>query len=244
MQLHIKNIFWILAFLQLFSFFNCNKSENENGSINENFRITYSTLIENDKNINLLSETQLNQFISEIYLQESYDKRKKEDSLIMRKAIGYCDIIIEMNPKNRLAYSNKILFLEQLGNYELILGVITELMNETGIYPEALVYKGMVYEYLNYKDSAETYYAKGLVYLNKRIIMNNKLDDKIWKTHLYCLLNECDKALLEISILEEKYPTNEMIKLVKEDIKTFDREAIIKNSLNVNDYVIEDLFPR
>nr|WP_320117917.1 hypothetical protein [uncultured Marinifilum sp.] len=178
------------------------------------------------------SDEKLVELAMDLYDNVGGDPHFKEDSLKLHYALRYLEVAIAKNPNNESAYLSKINVCVAFKEYEKAIQSINSLFFIKGEYAEGLMYKGMLYEMLQTKDSATIAYKKALKKYNKRINETNALNDKVNKAILYCFIEEEGRGLEEINNIIKENPNNNFAVQIKEQvIENFDKTKFIDTSL-------------
>lgn len=194
---------------------------------------TYSNLMDmpNEEAIKL-SEKQLVDLATSLYTNVGGLAYYKEDSLKLKKALSFLDIALIKNPKNEAAMLNKVNIYCSLKEYNRAISTINRLFKIKGEYAEGLMFNGMLYEMANKTDSASQFYHKSLNAYNDRITKDDKLNDKVNRAVLYCLIKDKEMGLIEINKIINENPQNELAKQVKTNvIENFNRENFVKSNI-------------
>ncbi len=145
-----------------------------------------------------------------VLLINERNKKSYEEALtLLNKAI-----LIDTN--YYMAYSNKVMVLTELGEYNTAIEVnkylITTIKRD---YPEAIVSLGMLYDKIGKKYLARKYYSEAISKYSNRIAKSEDILDMVNRAHLIYILNKKD-GLAEIDSLIKAYPENEDLIMYKE----------------------------
>ncbi|HUW05585.1 MAG TPA: hypothetical protein VMW01_04925 [Williamwhitmania sp.] len=185
-----------------------------------------------DEEAATLTDKQLVDLADNLYTNVGGLAYYKEDSLKLEKALRFLDIAINKNPKNEAAMLSKVNVYCSLKEYSRAITTINGLFEIKGEYPEGLMFEGMLYEKINKLDSSAYFYQEALNAYNSRILKDNKLNDKVNRAVLYCLVKNREAGLAEINKLISENPQDEFAKQVKIGvIENFKRDVFIKNNI-------------
>jgi tetratricopeptide (TPR) repeat protein len=178
------------------------------------------------------SDEKLVELAMDLYDNVGGDPHFKEDSLKLYYALRYIEVAIAKNPNNASAYNSKINVYVALKEYKKAIQSINSLFSIKGESAGGLMFKGMLYEMLQTKDSATIAYKKALQKYNEKINETNNLNDKVNKAVLLCLIEEKEKGLKEINNIIKENPNNNYAVQMKEQIiENFDKTKFFDASL-------------
>ncbi|MFZ6008855.1 MAG: tetratricopeptide repeat protein [Bacteroidota bacterium] len=127
-----------------------------------------------------------------------------------------------------LAYSNLTTVLALKGEYDSAIKVVNILLRLTKNDPEIVVYKGMLYEKQNKKESAQKEYnLANKLYDDRLAQYPDSLEIVGSKMFLKAYLEGKEKALSELDIYIKKYPNNELLQQYREMLTEFQKDDFI-----------------
>lgn len=144
-----------------------------------------------------------------LLINERNKKSYQEALTLLNKAI-----LIDTN--YYMAYSNKVMVLTKLGEYNKAIEVnkylITTIKRD---YPEAIMNLGLLYDKIGEKHLARKYYNEAINKYSDRIATSEDVLDMVNRAHLGYILDK-KEGLEEIDSLIKAYPENKDLIMYKE----------------------------
>ncbi|MFW6328021.1 MAG: hypothetical protein ACOC2F_06875 [Bacteroidota bacterium] len=145
--------------------------------------------------------------------------------------ISFLDKALELKPRNRAAYRYKVQYLTEIRELEESLKVIDVWLNNQKVNYKDFLKKALIYEALNMKDSAETYFQLAEENHKVSFFRKHKIDDRFQLAVIKAFLYGEEDGLKEMeSLLEE---TNDPMAIHYKSIyfEDFNKEFYINHVL-------------
>jgi tetratricopeptide (TPR) repeat protein len=161
--------------------------------------LTYKEEILKTKNSRELTHIANNMyFIMGPFSEDVYSRKRAEI------VISFLDKALELKPGNRAAYRSKVQYLNEMRKLEESLKVIDVWLNNQKVNYTDFLRKALIYEALNMKDSAETYFQLAEKRHKVSFFRKHKIDDRFQLAIIKAFLYGEEVGLKEMeSLIEE-----------------------------------------
>lgn len=145
--------------------------------------------------------------------------------------ISFLDKALELKPGNRAAYRYKVKYLNEIGELEQSLEVIDIWMSNQRVNYKDYLNKALIYEALNMKDSAETYFQLAEQKHKVSFLRKHKIDDRFQLAIIKAFLYGEEAGLKEMESLIDETDDPMAMHYKTVYFEDFNKEAYVREVL-------------
>ena len=155
----------------------------------------------------------------------------KNDSLLLDSAIVLLNKAIKIDKLYYIAYANKAMIISKFKKYNDAIKILDDIVKIKPSYAEGSLSQGFLFEKIADSINARKKYNEAIEAYLKRLNDPNEINKVNVQVDIaFALLFKegKDKSIQIIDTLSSWYPNNDVIKMMKMTILSFDREEFIK----------------